>query len=163
MEIVTNQPSRSSSLVEHCNSNQRGAFATPVALWKKLQHPTRARRAFARYNEKKATGSGRRTDSISEEVEQMRLYCAAHRSTPSAIRQPHLFRREQLWIALLGPNAEQGIVGIGPSIEAALSNFDAQYLAYLHPPGPASAILPKNEIGNAIRPRTRGNNFNAVG
>ena len=111
----------------------------------------------------KATDRGRRTNSISEEVEQMRLYCAAHPSTPSAIRQPHLFRREQLWIALLGPNAEQGIVGIGPSIEAALSNFDAQYLAYLHPSGPASAILPKNEIGNAIRPRTRGNNFNAVG
>ena len=49
------------------------------------------------------------------------------------MRQPRLFIRGQLWIALLGPNVEQGIVGIGPTIEAALRAFDVQYLAGLRP------------------------------
>src|SRR5436309_2766524 len=89
---------------------------------------------------KKASGNGRTPDPMLGGLEQMKLYCAAHPNTPSAVRQPHLFRREQLWIALLGPNAEQGVVGIGPSVEAALRDFDAQYLAYLHPSSNASAV-----------------------
>jgi len=39
--------------------------------------------------------------------------------------------RGDLWIAVLGPSVEKGIVGIGPSVEAALRAFDAQYLDFL--------------------------------
>jgi hypothetical protein len=38
---------------------------------------------------------------------------------------------------LLGPSVEEGIVGIGQTVEAALRAFDAQYLAGLRPPAPA--------------------------
>jgi hypothetical protein len=43
------------------------------------------------------------------------------------------FLRSELWIALLGPSIEEGIVGLGPTIEAALRAFDAQYLAGVRP------------------------------
>ena len=64
----------------------------------------------------------------------MDLYCVAHPGSPSAGRRPQLLYRGQLWIALLGPSVEEGIVGIGPTVEAALRAFDAQYLAGLRPP-----------------------------
>jgi hypothetical protein len=67
-------------------------------------------------------------------MEQMELYCRAHAGSPSAVRRPRLFIRGELWIALLGPSVEEGIVGIGPSVPAALRAFDAQYLAGLRPP-----------------------------
>ena len=66
-------------------------------------------------------------------MEQMDLYCEAHPGSPSAVRQPRLFVRGELWIALLGPSVEEGIVGIGPTVTAALRAFDAQYLAALRP------------------------------
>lgn len=50
------------------------------------------------------------------------------------MRRPQLFFRGDLWIALLGPNVEEGIVGIGSTVSAALRAFDAQYLAGQHPP-----------------------------
>ena len=55
------------------------------------------------------------------------------------MRRPQLFLRSELWIALLGPSIEEGIVGIGPTVEAALRAFDAQYLAGLRPPVKAIA------------------------
>ena len=61
----------------------------------------------------------------------MQSYCLAHPRSPSAVRGPHLSNRGDLWIALLGPSVEKGIVGIGPSVEAALHAFDAQYLEFL--------------------------------
>jgi hypothetical protein len=67
-------------------------------------------------------------------MERMELYCADHPGSPSAARRPQLIFRGQLWIALLGPSVEEGIVGIGPTVEAALRAFDAQYLAGLRPP-----------------------------
>jgi hypothetical protein len=67
-------------------------------------------------------------------MEQMELYCAAHPGSPSAVRRPGLFVRGDLWIALLGRSVEEGIVGIGPTVTAALRAFDAQYLAGLRPP-----------------------------
>ena len=67
----------------------------------------------------------------------MELYCAAHPGSPSAARRPRLFLRSHLWIALLGPSVEEGIVGIGKTVEAALRAFDAQYLAGLRPPAEA--------------------------
>ena len=64
-------------------------------------------------------------------MDQMDSYCKAHPGNPSAVRRPQLLLRGQLWIALLGPNMEEGIVGIGPTIEAALRAFDTQYLTGL--------------------------------
>lgn len=69
-------------------------------------------------------------------MERMELYCVAHPSSPSAMRRPQLSVRGELWIALLGPSVEDGTVGIGPTVEAALQAFDTQYLAALKPPDP---------------------------
>jgi hypothetical protein len=67
-------------------------------------------------------------------MEQAELYYAAHPRNPSAVRRPRLLSRGGLWIALLGPSVEEGILGIGATVEAALRAFDAQYLAALRPP-----------------------------
>jgi hypothetical protein len=67
-------------------------------------------------------------------IERMEGYCAAHPGSPSAARHPQLLYRGQLWIALMGPSVEEGIVGIGPTVEGALRAFDAQYLAGLSAP-----------------------------
>jgi hypothetical protein len=67
-------------------------------------------------------------------MEQMELYCQAHPGSPAAVRRPRLFVRGELWIALLGPSVEEGIVGIGRTVTEALRSFDAQYLAALRPP-----------------------------
>jgi hypothetical protein len=74
-------------------------------------------------------GSPRRQvlDYAAAAIEQMKIYCAAHPGSPSAMRRPQLFFRSDLWIALLGPSLEEGIVGIGPTVAAALRAFDAQY------------------------------------
>jgi len=76
-------------------------------------------------------------DSTMAAIERMELYCAAHPGSPSAARRPQLLYRGQLWIALLGPSVEEGIVGLGQTVEAALRAFDAQYLAGLRPPSQA--------------------------
>src|SRR5436190_21937810 len=70
-------------------------------------------------------------------AEGLELYRAAHPGSPAAVRQPRLFVRGELWIALLGRSVEEGIVGIGPTVEAALRAFDVQYLAGLRPPADA--------------------------
>ena len=67
-------------------------------------------------------------------IEQMKAYCTSHPGSPSAVRRPQLFFRSDLWIALLGPTIEEGIVGIGPTVTAALRAFDTQYLGRLRPP-----------------------------
>ena len=66
--------------------------------------------------------------------ESVELYCAAHPRSPSAVRQPQILKRGQLWIALLGPSIENGIAGFGPTIDAALRAFDLQYLGALRLP-----------------------------
>jgi hypothetical protein len=97
-------------------------------------------------------------DYAAAAIEQMEFYCAAHPDRPSAVRRPRLLFRSELWIAVLGPSIEEGIVGIGPTIAAALRAFDAQYLAGLRPPseavGKVGALrrLPK-ALGAARRPR----------
>jgi hypothetical protein len=70
-------------------------------------------------------------DYAAAAIQQMEIYCTAHPESPSAIRRPKLFVRSDLWIALLGPNIEEGIVGIGPNVAAALRAFDTQYLTGL--------------------------------
>jgi hypothetical protein len=72
-------------------------------------------------------------DYAAAAMEQLELYRADHPGSPSAVRRPQLFFRGDLWIALLGPSVEEGIVGIGPTVSAALRAFDAQYLAGLRP------------------------------
>jgi hypothetical protein len=78
-------------------------------------------------------------------IEQMKHYCATHPGSPSAVRRPQLFFRSDLWIAVLGPSVEEGIVGIGPTVVAALRGFDAQYLIRLRPPN--------EEISGAMKPQ----------
>src|SRR5438477_13208887 len=88
-------------------------------------------------------------DYASAAMEQMELYCAARPGSPSAVRRPRLFFRSELWIALLGPSIEEGIVGIGPTVAAALRAFDTQYLAGLRPP-----VETVGTVGALRRPNT---------
>jgi len=62
-------------------------------------------------------------------LEEMESYCAVHPDSPSAMQRPALSIRSELWIALLGPSMEKGIVGIGYTVESALRAFDTQYMA----------------------------------
>jgi hypothetical protein len=102
----------------------------------KNTHPIACRCAF--YTRMKKNGQVSRgrhvVDNALAAMEQMELYCEAHPGSPSAVRRPKLFVRGELWIALFGPSVEGGIVGIGPTVTAALRAFDAQYLAGLRPP-----------------------------
>ena len=81
---------------------------------------TRRRRRFMNY--------------AAEAIEEMRVYSESHPGSPSAVRRPQLFFRSDLWVALLGPTIEEGVVGIGPTVSAALRAFDTQYLGRLRPP-----------------------------
>ena len=74
------------------------------------------------------------TDSARMASKQMESYCVAHPDSPSALRRPNLSIRNALWIALLGDNGREGIVGIGYSADAALQDFDRQYMVGLRPP-----------------------------
>jgi hypothetical protein len=107
---------------------------------RKSTHPRPPRRAF--YTRMNKTGRSLRRRYIMDyalaAMSQMELYCEAHPGSPSAVRRPRLFVRGELWIALLGPSVEEGIVGIGPTVTAALRAFDAQYLAGLRPPAEAT-------------------------
>src|SRR4030095_789005 len=73
-------------------------------------------------------------------MQKMHSYCLTHPGSPSAVRRPQLSIRGDLWIALLGSRVESGIVGIGPSVEAALRSFDTQYLEFLGPAADATKI-----------------------
>jgi hypothetical protein len=121
------------------------------------------RRAFysqMKKNDDHVSPGGRVMDYASAAIQQMKLYCSAHPGSPSAVRRPHLFFRSELWIALLGPTMEQGIVGIGPTVAAALRAFDAQYLAGLRPPVKADTAGALRHLGTAqphARPNTKSN------
>src|SRR6266567_8185696 len=84
-------------------------------------------------NTGRVSGRGRVTDHAATAMEQTESYCRAHPGSPSAVRRPQLFFRGDLWVAVLGPTVEEGIVGIGPTVAAALHAFDSQYLAGLRP------------------------------
>jgi hypothetical protein len=102
----------------------------------KNRHPTPPRRAFYTRMKKNNGQFSHGRDGMDyalAAMEQMELYCKAHPRSPAAARRPRLFVRGELWIALLGPSVEEGIVGIGASVTAALRAFDAQYLAGLRP------------------------------
>ena len=85
-------------------------------------------------------------DYAAAAIEQLDLYCTAHPESPSATRRPKLFVRSDLWIALLGPSIEEGIVGIGPNVAAALRAFDTQYHAGLSNETISSSIKPEQSF-----------------
>lgn len=66
-------------------------------------------------------------------VREMDSYFMRHPSSPAAVRRPHLYLAGATFVALLGPNVEEGIVGLGMTIEAAFRAFDFQYLKMLRP------------------------------
>jgi len=70
---------------------------------------------------------GRAVDRTLAAMEEMERYCTAHPMSPAALRRPKLSIRGRTVIALLGPAIEEGIVGFGDTVQAALRAFDAQY------------------------------------
>jgi hypothetical protein len=93
-----------------------------------------------RMRKKSALNGYRRGDPTLAAKEETQSYFLAHPGSPAAVRRPRVSMRGDLWIALLGPTVENGIVGIGSSVEAALRAFDAQYLEFLGPPKEAMTI-----------------------
>jgi hypothetical protein len=67
-------------------------------------------------------------------MQRMELYYSAHPGSPFAVRRPELSMRGKMWTALLGPNLRDGIAGFGPTVEAALKDFDVRYLRALRSP-----------------------------
>ena len=78
-------------------------------------------------------------------ISSMKSYFAAHPGSPSAVRRPLLFRYGNVWTASLVPNLREGIAGVGPTVEAALREFDAQYLRVLRSPI-ASSKKPRHPL-----------------
>jgi hypothetical protein len=70
---------------------------------------------------------GHAVDRTLAVVEEMERYCSAHPESPAAVRRPRLSIRGRTIVALLGPAIEEGIVGFGDTVQAALRAFDAQY------------------------------------
>ena len=65
--------------------------------------------------------------------ERIELYYAAHPTGAAALRQPRVTKQGGVWVAIWGVNIQQGVVGIGATVEAALRAFDTQYLYRLRP------------------------------
>jgi len=84
--------------------------------------------------------------------QRMDLYCEAHPGSPSAVRRPRLSFRSGVWTAILGRSVREGIVGFGPTVEAALRAFDAQYLETLHPVVQTDPRLKTDERTKTQRP-----------
>lgn len=68
-------------------------------------------------------------------LREMKDYCAQHPRSPTAVRRPRIIFRGRNCIALLGTTFEDGIAGIGSSVESALRAFDVQYSNALKPRG----------------------------
>ena len=73
--------------------------------------------------------------------DRMERYCTRHPRSPSAVRRPQLSRRRGTFIVLLGHSLENGVVGIGNTVENALRAFDLQYLRALEPPHNDTEII----------------------
>jgi hypothetical protein len=76
----------------------------------------------------------RRPDLAPEVLDEVRRYCEEHPRSPAAVRHPRVMQRGSTYVALLGSTLEDGIAGLGGSVEAALHAFDLQYLNALRPP-----------------------------
>lgn len=92
-------------------------------------------------------------DELTAAMERAELYFIAHPRTPSAVRHPKIFKRSGNWIALLGRNLQEGISGIGPTVEAALRAFDAHYLAALRAPETRDLAGVRAPVQAALRRR----------
>jgi hypothetical protein len=66
-------------------------------------------------------------------IQEMERHCAAHPNAPVSLRRPRLFIRGRTFVALLGPSIQDGIVGFGDTVQAALRAFDVQYSRSLTP------------------------------
>lgn len=77
---------------------------------------------------------------------EMDFYFMRHPGSPSAVRRPHLYLDGATFVALLGPNVKEGIVGLGMTIEAAFRAFDFEYLKRLRPLE-AETQMPMNSAG----------------
>lgn len=77
--------------------------------------------------------------------ERAELYFAANPRSPAAVRRPELSIRSGRWVALLG-GIEDGIVGVGSTVETALRAFDAQYLAARRP------LIDRGALDAEVRP-----------
>jgi hypothetical protein len=66
------------------------------------------------------------------------------------VRRPQLSIRDGLWVTLLGPSVEKGIVVIGPSVESALRAFDTQYLSFLKASTAATKIHNSTRRGSKV-------------
>jgi hypothetical protein len=73
----------------------------------------------------------------------MERYCTLHPRSPSATRRPQLSRRRGTFIVLLGHSFDQGVVGIGNTVESALRAFDLQYLRALEATANGSETVPR--------------------
>jgi hypothetical protein len=87
-------------------------------------------------------------------LERSELYFLAHPQSPSAIRRPKVSRRAGRWVALIGRNLQEGISGLGPSVEAALRAFDAQYIAAFRACDSQTTPALRAPIQAAFRPAT---------
>ena len=105
---------------------------------------------FTEHGASRAPAKNQPGDPTRAAIEGMELYCMAHPGSPSAVRRPRLLIRDEVWIALLGPTIEEGIVGFGNMVEAALRAFDVQYLRGLRPPE-----TPSDSSFSAVRKRAR--------
>jgi hypothetical protein len=83
-----------------------------------------------------AANSSKRCDAdrSDEVMAQMARYCKEHPRSPAALRRPKVMIRGSSVIALLGSTLQDGIAGIGSTVEAALRAFDVQYSNSLRPP-----------------------------
>lgn len=91
-------------------------------------------------------------------VREMDSYFMRHPSSPSAVRRPHLYVAGATFVALLGPNIKEGIVGLGMTIEAAFRAFDFQYLKELRP----TVRVPSNAGGEPNCETTTGREGDAI-
>ncbi len=64
---------------------------------------------------------------------ELERYCKEFPKSPSALQRPRLMLRGSSWIALFGSTLQDGIAGIGQTVDAALRAFDAQYSASSKP------------------------------
>jgi hypothetical protein len=82
--------------------------------------------------------------------DRMERYCTLHPRSPSAVRRPQLSRRRGTFVVLLGHSLENGIVGIGNTVENALRAFDLQYLRALEPQPNGAEIVSRSLKPTAV-------------
>jgi hypothetical protein len=82
--------------------------------------------------------------------DRMERYCTLHPRSPSAVRRPQLSRRRGTFVVLLGHSLENGIVGIGNTVENALRAFDLQYLRALEPQPNGAEIVRRSLKPTAV-------------